>query len=257
MFIERFSTWWGVLRAWNRRVVGMEDRLGGGRKLCSPTGRRSTYNMKLVMGIRNNGSRNVMRSTLGMLRGVQRQNTRKTSGGANSNTNVLLRVPRRFVLLRNVPMPRGNGCKAKLIFFPGSRGRRSTVLDVVVRRVRGRKLALVRLHGMPIGASVLKGSTQSARPSVGRIFVAKYSSRRMLRLGLCVVHGQVRGQVTTSSVPGEGSFCMTSLSAGDVVCGNVLRSVRLHRCFPSLAGPCLADKLTLIRSHFDAGAFPA
>lgn len=219
--------------------------------LCSTAGRRSTYNMNVMIGVRNGGSRRLMSSTLGMLRGVHRQNTRKTSGGANSKTKVVLRVPRRFVLLRNVPMPRGKGCKAKLMFLPGSRGRRTDVLDVVVRRVRHRKLALVRLHGIPAGPTYLNGSTQTARPSVGRMFVAKIASTSDLRHALCVVHGGVRGHIQ------RASFCVISLSTGGVVCGNVLSSVRIHRCFPSLARPCFADKLTLMRSHFDAGAFPA
>lgn len=227
------------------------------RNLCSTTGRRSTYKMNVLMGVRKRGSRSVMRSTLGMLRGVHRHKTRKTSGGAKSNTNVVLRVPRRFVLLRNVPMPRGKHCNAKLVFLPGRPGSRTSVLDVVVRRARGRKLALVRLHGIPAYPRVLKRTTLTTRPSVGRVFVAKFARARATSHGLCVVEGGVRGEVHGSSVTAGSSFCVISLSAGDVVCGNVLSSLRLHGCFPSLAGDCFADKLTLMRSHFDAGAFPA
>lgn len=246
-----------------RRLFGGETgkfpcRQRPGRpNLCSTTCRRSTYNINVLMGVRKRGSRSVIRSTLGMLRGVHRHNTRNTSGGAKSNTNVVLRVPRRFVLLRNVPIPRGKHCNANLLFLPGGRGSRTAVLDVVVRRVRGRKLALVRLHGMPAYPRVLKRTTLTGRPSVGRMFVAKFARARATSHGLCLVHGEVRGGIEVSTVPTGRSFCVISLSAGDVVCGNVLSSLRLQGCCPSLAGGCFADKLTLIRSHFDAGAFPA
>lgn len=257
------------MRRWEGLVVVGRRLFGGGAgtrscrqrpgrlNLCRTSRRRSTYKMNVLIGVRKKGSRRLMRSTLGMLRGVHRHKTRKTSGGAKSNTNVVLRVPRRFVLLRNVPIPRGKGCNANLLFLPGSKGSRTIVLDIVVRRVRGRKLALVRLHGIPAYPRVLKRTTLTGRPSVGRVFVAKFARDRATSHGLCVVEGEVRGEVHGSSVPAHRSFCVISLSAGGVICGKVLSSLRLHGCFPSLAGDCFADKLTLIRSHFDAGAFPA
>lgn len=119
----------------------------GGRKVCSPTCRRSTYNVKFIISVGNGNSCGLISSTLSLLRGVRRENTSNTSTGANSKTNVVIRVPRRFFDERysilKVRLPGGNSCNMKVLFTRGCRSLHRRRVEVIRRVVASRNRGIL------------------------------------------------------------------------------------------------------------------
>jgi glutamate synthase (NADPH/NADH) large chain len=211
----------------------------------------------LLANINGDKSHDIVEKGLQVLENMLHRGAENADNQTGDGAGIMVQIPHEFILLQGIPVPAIGKYGTGMVFFPKEGSEKELCLSIIRETLEKEGLHLLAVRDVPVNSAILGDMSRENEPDIKQIFVTGHDHQEEMEMKLYVARRKMEKQVLNSSISGEKSFYVTSLSTKRLLYKGMLTSTQLRHYYSDLINPYFTSGLALVHARFSTNTFPS